>query len=64
MDVELKELQYWRFDILELSANIFKVVGKDKLHHCIELIGTDPDELLDECKKYAHDIVLSSYLEK
>ncbi len=59
MSLEFKELEYWRFDILEVSANIFKVMGKDKWHHSIELTGTDPDKLLDDCKKYASDIILS-----
>lgn len=61
MNIEFKELRCWHFDIIEVSANIFKVTGKDQFHHSIELTGTEPDKLLDECKKYAHDIILSSH---
>jgi len=58
MSIEYPE-QGWSFDIIEISANIFKVTGKDKQNHIIELTGTEPDELLEKCKKYATDIISS-----
>lgn len=40
----------------EASAGVYKAYGTDKSGRRVEVTGTDPNALLDECKKYAERI--------
>ncbi len=57
MSSEFKKIPDWNFIIDEVSNGVYKISGKDKSGHNIELIGTDIDALLDNCKKYAESIM-------
>lgn len=50
MNKEDDQLKDWEFKIDEISANVYKVKGVDKLGKSVERTGTDPDILLEECK--------------
>jgi hypothetical protein len=43
----------WDFKIEEVSAGVYRVRGTDRLGRSIEVTGTDPDTLLEECKRDA-----------
>jgi hypothetical protein len=47
----------WNFEVREISAGVFKATASDRLGRNIEQTGINPDVLLDECKKYAQDIL-------
>ena len=49
-------LKDWTFKIDEISANIYKVWGIDKLGRSVERIGIDLDLLLAECRADAMKI--------
>ena len=53
MPIEFSELPDWQFEVDEVSAGVYKVCGKDKSGRNVEVTGTDPDELLAECKESA-----------
>ena len=55
--LEYIELTGWHFFVDEVSAGIYKVWGKDSLGHNIEVIGIDPDLLLEKCKSYAAQFI-------
>jgi hypothetical protein len=47
------ELPTWQFEIDEVSAGVYEVVGKDDLGHRVFAQGTDPDSLLAQCRSDA-----------
>ncbi len=49
----MDKLKDWEFDAEELSANVYKVWGKDKLGRSVEKVGTNVDELMKKCKEEA-----------
>ncbi|HEY8463770.1 MAG TPA: hypothetical protein VIM29_07095 [Bacillota bacterium] len=57
MALQFKELPGWNFTVDEVSAGVYKVIGKDPAGRSVERIGTDPDELIEKCKDYASRIV-------
>lgn len=50
------ELSGWTFDIDEVSAGVYRVRGVDEAGRSVESTGTDPDAVLDDCKKAAEKI--------
>ncbi|MEO5969565.1 MAG: hypothetical protein ABIQ95_06525 [Bdellovibrionia bacterium] len=50
------ELPNWVFIIDEVSAGFYKVIGRSKFGHLVELNGIDPDALLVSAKEYAASI--------
>lgn len=50
------ELPGWIFDIDEKSAGVYEVVARDAKGHTITKAGTDPERLIDECKRDAADL--------
>lgn len=60
MTKKFNELPGWIFFGEEVSASVYKVGGKDEAGRNIELTGTDPDALLEDCKKYAAKIIADS----
>ncbi|MDM3871861.1 hypothetical protein QSV34_10915 [Porticoccus sp. W117] len=50
---EFKELPNWRFDMEEVSANVYTVIAKNSEGGSISKTGVDLDELIEECKKDA-----------
>jgi hypothetical protein len=45
------ELPNWEFDMDEVSANVYEVVGKDNFGHRVSSKGLDLETLIEECKK-------------
>lgn len=50
------ELPGWTFEIDEISAGIYSVKGVDEVGRSVASSGTDPDAVLNECKKSAAEI--------
>ncbi len=59
MSFQFKEIPGWLFVVDEISAGVYKVNCTNKFGYSIEKTGTDPDLLLEECKKQA-----ISYIDK
>lgn len=53
MRLNFTDLPGWIFDINEVSANVYRVVGRDAVGRTFEKSGFDPDKLLEEAKQYA-----------
>ncbi len=47
------ELPDWEFDIQEVSAGVYEVIGKSKFGPNVSAQGFDADALMNQCKKYA-----------
>ena len=50
------DLPTWHFDIDEVSANVYEVVGRSELAHKVSAKGEDVDHLIEQCRKAAHEI--------
>lgn len=50
------ELPEWDFELDEVSAGVYKVVGTDKSGHVVSATGMDLEELIERCKKDALEI--------
>lgn len=50
------ELPRWTFAVDELSAGVFHVRGVDQVGRSVDATGTDPDALLDDCRRAAAQI--------
>jgi len=50
------DLPEWVFELDEISANVYEVVGTDKLGHRVSSKGLDLDEIIELCKKDAKAI--------
>jgi hypothetical protein len=46
----------WVFDIEEVSAGVYEVVGRDRAGHIVSAKGSDPYQLIDECQDRAKKI--------
>lgn len=53
MEKRIPELPAWQFEIDEVSAGVYEVVGRDGLGHRVFAQGTDPDSLLEQCRSDA-----------
>ena len=53
MAIEFTELSGWSFDADEVSAGVFMAVGSDCFGRKIEKTGTDPDALIEACRRDA-----------
>jgi hypothetical protein len=53
MRKQFPELPGWQFDLDEVSASVYEVIGEDRFGHRISAKGTDPDALLEQCRKEA-----------
>jgi len=47
------KLPEWKFELDEVSAGVYKVVGTDKTGRTVSSTGTDLEELIEQCKKDA-----------
>jgi len=56
MVTEQKELQSWSFHVEEVSAGVYQVIGVDTKGRRVEKKGSDPDTLLEDCKRAAAEI--------
>lgn len=51
--IAFPELPGWTFDVDEVSAGVYRAVGVDGSGRSVQATGTDPDQLLDECRRAA-----------
>ena len=57
MGIRDEDLAGWSFEMSEISAGVYRVYGRDPSGRSIEVEGTDPQEILEECKKAAAEMV-------
>jgi len=55
--MEFNDLPNWQFEVDEISAGVYKVCGKDRSGRSVEITGSNPDKLLDECKQSAKRMI-------
>lgn len=53
MSLTFKELPGWSFEIEEVSAGVYEIVGSDGYGHRVQSKGTDPDALLHQAREDA-----------
>lgn len=53
MKNQFPELPGWQFNLDEVSASVYEVVGQDRAGHRVTAKGTDPDALLEQCRNDA-----------
>lgn len=58
MRKEFPDLPAWHFDMDELSAGVYEVVGRDKTGHCVSAKGTNLDFLVEQCRQEARKILM------
>jgi hypothetical protein len=49
-ELSFPELPGWSFSAQEVSANVFRVIGRDLQGRSVESEGLDLDLLLEECR--------------
>jgi len=59
MKKTISDLPNWVFNLHEISANAYKVIGQHKLGSVIELTGMNPDRLMDYAISSAKTMELS-----
>lgn len=55
MKMEFPDLPGWTFEVEEVSFGMYEVYGRYDSGGVIRKTGTDPDALLTECQREAHD---------
>ena len=50
------DLPEWEFELDEISANVYEVIGTDKSGHQVSSKGLNLDEIIEQCKKDAKAI--------
>jgi hypothetical protein len=50
------DLPDWTFDMDEVSAGVYEVIGQDVLGHYLSVKGIDLDAILEECRVKAKNI--------
>lgn len=58
MRAESQGLAGWKFDVDEVSAGVYKVIGRDAAGRSVEKKGLDPEQLLEECKEAARSMTV------
>jgi hypothetical protein len=53
MPREFPELPGWSFDADEVSAGVYRALGRDRAGRNVEATGLDPDALIEKCKQAA-----------
>ena len=53
MITTFEELPSWKFDVDEVSAGVYEVVGTDDRGHRVQFKGTDPEALIEQAKTAA-----------
>jgi hypothetical protein len=56
MKKQFPDLPAWNFDMDEVSAGVYEVIGRDNAGHIVSAKGIDLDSLLEQCRKEARKI--------
>ena len=59
MPVKFDDIPGWQFEVKEMSPGVYEVTGKDTSGRNIQVKGENVDKLLDECKTYAKQYIIS-----
>lgn len=51
--ITFPELPAWQFSLREVSTGVYIVTAKHRLGATLEMSGTQPEELLERCKREA-----------
>jgi hypothetical protein len=51
------ELPGWTFDADEVSAGVYRAFGRDRLGRNVESTGTDPEALIEKCRRAALEMM-------
>jgi hypothetical protein len=51
------DLPDWSFEADEVSAGVYRALGRDRAGRSVEVIGLDPDELIEKCKQKALQLI-------
>ena len=54
------ELPDWSFDADEVSAGVYRVLGRDRAGRSVEASGLDPEALIEKCRAAALEIMTES----
>lgn len=57
MKKSYRDMPQWTFDIDEVSAGVYEVIGSDSAGHCVSAKGIDVESLLEKCRSDAVEIV-------
>lgn len=57
MQREFPELPGWSFGVDEVSAGVYRAFGRDRLGRNIEITGTDPEVLIEKCRRAALEVM-------
>jgi hypothetical protein len=49
--VEVDALTGWSFSLEEVSAGVYRGMGVDEAGRSVEMSGTDPDAVLEDCRR-------------
>ena len=50
------EVPEWNFELDEVSAGVYRVVGTDSSGHMVSATGTNLEELVERCKNDALEL--------
>lgn len=50
---KMDDIPGWSFRVEEVSAGVYRVRGLDEAGHSVEATGTDPDDVMEECRRSA-----------
>ena len=56
-ELNFPDVPGWTFFAEEVSASVFRVVGRDQQGRSVESRGLDPDVLVEECRIAAKQLV-------
>jgi len=56
VSVRFEELPGWEFEVLEVSAGVYRVTASDRAGRRVVAEGLDPEACLDECRASAMTI--------
>jgi hypothetical protein len=54
MKQKFDDLPNWIFELIEVSAGVYRIKATDTTGRSFEKTGTDPDALIEEGKNYAN----------
>lgn len=60
MKKQFAELPEWKFDMDEVSAGVYEVLGRDRAGRSVSAKGTNLDLLLEQCRREAMRISMES----
>ena len=54
---DVDEFPSWIFDLDEVSAGVYRIHAQDVAGRSIEMTGTDPGALTEDCKNAIRDLL-------